>query len=131
MMKNIIIGTSIGLLALVVGCEEKDSGPADKVLPTINKISPAYAHQSYDFGDTAFFTLEFSDNDKLKEVSLRIYVEPDSVVMFTQKFPNASTANIDTFVIMNDPLFSELNFDISATDPSGNLSRQSSHIHLR
>lgn len=130
-MKNIQYILAAILFLAFASCEEEDKGPSDKTLPVIQKIAPQYAHQAYDFGDTAYFKINFSDNVQLKTVSLKLYLETDSVVLFHQFSPEASTASIDTFILMNDPLFSELNFDITAIDASGNVAKQSSHIHLR
>lgn len=121
-----LISTSI-----LVSCEKDSDEPTDKELPTITKISPQYAHQAYDFGDTAYFTVEFKDNVSLKETSVRLYLETEETIMTVQRFPQSQTDRIDTFVIMNDPRFSDLNFDIKAIDASGNVALQSSHIHLR
>lgn len=130
---NLIKIFFLGVLfsSIFVSCEKESDEPTDKELPTITKISPQYAHQAYDFGDTAFFTLEFNDNVSLKETSLRLYLETEETIMNIQRFPQSQTDRIDTFVIMNDPRFSDLNFDIKAIDASGNVALQSSHIHLR
>lgn len=117
--------------SILVSCEKDSDEPTDKELPTITKISPQYAHQAYDFGDTAYFTVEFKDNVSLKETSVRLYLETEETIMTVQRFPQSQTDRIDTFVIMNDPRFSDLNFDIKAIDASGNVALQSSHIHLR
>jgi hypothetical protein len=117
--------------AIFVSCEKENDEPSDKELPTITKISPQYAHQAYDFGDTAYFIVEFKDNVSLKEASVRLYLETEETILNIQKFPDAANYRIDTFVIMNDPRFSDLNFDIKAIDASGNVALQSSHIHLR
>lgn len=115
----------------IISCEDDSKEPTDKELPTINKISPQYAHQAYDFGDTAYFILEFKDNVSLKETSLRLYLETEETILTVQHFPQSQADRIDTFVVMNDPRFSDLNFDIKAVDASGNVALQSSHIHMR
>ena len=130
-MKFISYTLFISLLILSAACKDENEGPADKTLPTITKLSPQYAHQAYDFNDTAFFRIDFSDNESLKETSLRLYLASDSTLLFMQQFPNAKSSSIDTFIIMNDSLFTEVKFKISATDASGNVALQSSHIHLR
>jgi hypothetical protein len=132
-MKNWIFSafTLIAVSVVLFSCGEDTVEPSDKELPIITKIYPAITHQAYDFGDTAFFKLTFSDNESLKDVSLKLYLETDEVMLFTQKFPNAKTSSIDTFIIMNDPRFSDLDFDIKAIDASGNVALMSSHIHLR
>lgn len=119
------------MFVLFYSCKDNTAEPSDKELPIITKISPAITHQAYNFGDTAFFKITFSDNELLKEVSLRLYLETEETMLFTQKFPNAKTSSIDTFIVMNDLRFSDLDFDIKAIDASGNVALQSSHIHLR
>ena len=130
-MKFINYIVFISLFILVASCKDDNEGPADKTLPSITKISPQYAHQAYDFNDTAFFKIDFSDNESLKETSLRLYLASDSTLLFMQQFPNAKSSSIDTFIIMNDSLFTEVKFKITAIDASGNVALQSSHIHLR
>ncbi len=122
---------SLLTIGVFVSCGEETNEPSDKELPTITKISPQYAHQAYDFGDTAYFIVEFKDNVALKEASVRLYLETEETILNIQKFPDAASYRIDTFVIMNDLRFSDLNFDIKAIDASGNVALQSSHIHLR
>ncbi len=122
---------SLLTIGVFVSCGEETNEPSDKELPTITKISPQYAHQAYDFGDTAYFIVEFKDNVALKEASVRSYLETEETILNIQKFPDAASYRIDTFVIMNDLRFSDLNFDIKAIDASGNVALQSSHIHLR
>lgn len=122
----------IALMAIfIISCEEETNEPQDKELPVITKINPSITHQSYDFGDTAFFKINFSDNNKLATVSLRLYLETDEEIMFISKSPEGTTATIDTFVIMNDLRFSDLDFSIKAVDAAGNVALQNSHIHLR
>lgn len=122
---------SLLTIGVFVSCGEETNEPSDKELPTITKISPQYAHQAYDYGDTAYFIVEFKDNVALKEASVRLYLETEETILNIQKFPDAASYRIDTFVIMNDLRFSDLNFDIKAIDASGNVALQSSHIHLR
>lgn len=122
----------IALIAVfIISCEEESNEPQDKELPVITKIYPSITHQAYDFGDTAYFKLQFSDNNKLSTVSLRLYLETDEEIMFVSKSPDGNTASIDTFVIMNDLRFSDLDFSIKAVDAAGNVALQNSHIHLR
>lgn len=132
-MKNWILSAFTLIIVSVVlfSCGDDTVEPSDKELPVITKMQPAITHQAYNFGDTAFFKLTFSDNESLKDVSLKLYLATDEIMLFTQKFPNAKTSSIDTFIIMNDPRFSDLDFDIKATDASGNVALMSSHIHLR
>lgn len=117
--------------SIIIACGDNTPEPSDKVLPVIVKVNPYITHQSYNFGDTAFFNIKFSDNDKLKEVSLRLYLATDETMLFTNKYPNSDSSSIDTFIVMNDPRFSDLDFQIKAIDASGNVALQSSHIHLR
>lgn len=112
-------------------CGEDTPEPTDKELPVIIKIYPSITHQAYNFGDTAFFKLNFSDNNSLATVSLRLYLETGEEILFTSKNPAAPTASIDTFVVMNDLRFSDLDFTIKAVDLAGNVALQNSHIHLR
>lgn len=112
-------------------CGEDTPEPTDKELPVITKIYPSVIHQAYNFGDTAFFKLNFSDNNSLATVSLRLYLETGEEILFTSKNPAAPTTSIDTFVVMNDLRFSDLDFTIKAVDLAGNVALQNSHIHLR
>lgn len=105
--------------------------PKDKELPVITKILPAIMHQAYDFGDTAFFKITITDNHQIADASLRLYLGTDETLLFTQQFPDSSQASIDTFIVMNDPRFSDVDFTIRAVDASGNVALQSSHIHLK
>ena len=132
-MKNWILSAFTLIIVSIVlfSCGDDTVEPSDKELPVITKMLPAITHQAYNFGDTAFFKLTFSDNESLKDVSLKLYLPTDEIMLFTQKFPNAKTSSIDTFIIMNDPRFSDLDFDIKAIDASGNVALMSSHIHLR
>ncbi len=118
------------LSTLAMSCDNGPAEPKDKELPVITKILPAIIHQEYSFGDTAFFKIDFSDNHQLADVSLRLNLATDETVLFTQQFPDSSHASIDTFIIMNDIRFSDLDFTIRAVDASGNVALQSSHIHL-
>lgn len=123
------------LLALpfltLTACEDEKKEPSDKELPIITKIYPAITHQAYNLGDTAFFKINFSDNVKLKTVSLRLYLETDETMLLIEKSPNQANSSIDTFIVMNDPRFSDLDFDIKAIDNSDNVALLSSHIHLK
>ncbi len=105
--------------------------PKDTELPVITKILPAIIHQAYDFGDTAFFKINITDNHQIADASLRLYLGTDETLLFTQQFPDSSQASIDTFIVMNDPRFSDVDFTIRAVDASGNVALQSSHIHLK
>ncbi len=125
LLSAVLIGLSL------TACKKDTDEPSDKTLPSINKVQPAFMHQAYDFGDTAYFQIEFSDNASLKETSLKLYLETGETILYLQQFPNAATDRIDTFVIMNDPRFGDLDFDIKAIDASDNVAMQSSHIHLR
>lgn len=115
----------------MVSCKKETNEPSDKELPTITKISPRYAHQAYNYGDTAYFIVDFKDNVSLKETSVKLYIQTGETILYIQNFPQSQTDRIDTFVIMNDLRFSDLNFDIKAIDASNNVALQSSHIHLR
>lgn len=131
-MKYLKISFLLALPILTLtACEDEKKEPSDKELPVITKIYPAITHQAYDFGDTAFFKINFSDNVKLKTVSLRLYLETDETMLMIEKSPNQAISSIDTFIIMNDPRFSDLDFDIKAIDNSDNVALLSSHIHLR
>ncbi len=122
----------ITLIAVFISaCKDDPIEPQDKELPVITKIYPSITHQAYDFGDTAFFSIKFKDNQQLASVSLRLYLETEEEILFTAKSPAADSARIDTFVIMNDLRFSDLDFTIKAVDAAGNVALQSSHIHLR
>jgi len=121
----------MGITIVSVSCGDDTTEPSDKTLPVITKVYPAITHQAYDFGDTAFFKINFSDNEQLAEVSLRLYLITDETMLFTQKFPKTTSSSIDTFIVMNDPRFSDLDFQIKAVDASGNVALQSSHIHLK
>lgn len=112
-------------------CKDEPIEPQDKEIPVITKIYPSFTHQSYDFGDTAFFKIKFKDNQQLANVSLRLYLETGEEILLISKSPAADSASIDTFVIMNDLRFSDLDFTIKAVDVAGNVALQSSHIHLR
>ena len=46
----------------MASCEKETNEPSDKELPTITKISPQYSHQAYNYGDTAFFIVDFKNN---------------------------------------------------------------------
>lgn len=119
------------LSVVIFACKEKNVEPSDKELPVITKIYPSVTHQAYNFGDTAYFKINFSDNNRLAAVSLRLYLETDEEILFTSKSPESNTASIDTFVVMNDLRFSDLDFTIKAVDFAGNVALQNSHIHLR
>ncbi len=119
------------LSIVVIACKDENTEPSDKELPVITKIYPSITHQAYNFGDTAFFKINFSDNNRLSTVSLRLYLETEEEILFTSKSPDAATASIDTFVVMNDLRFSDLDFTIKAVDAAGNVALQNSHIHLR
>ncbi len=119
------------LSIILIACGEETTEPSDKELPVITKIYPSITHQAYNFGDTAFFKLNFSDNNSLATVSLRLYLETGEEILFTSKSPAAPTASIDTFVVMNDLRFGDLDFTIKAVDAAGNVALQNSHIHLR
>jgi hypothetical protein len=58
-------------------------------------------------------------------------LETGEEILLISKSPAADSASIDTFVIMNDLRFSDLDFTIKAVDVAGNVALQSSHIHLR
>lgn len=120
----------LSISTVLIACDEGPVEPKDKELPVITKILPAIIHQEYNFGDTAFFKINISDNHQLADVSLRLNLATDETVLFTQQFPDSSHASIDTFIIMNDTRFSDLDFTIRAVDASGNVALQSSHIHL-
>jgi hypothetical protein len=120
----------LSISTVLIACDEGPVEPKDKELPVITKVLPAILHQAYDFGDTAFFRINISDNHQLADISLRLNLATDETVLFTQQFPNASEASIDTFIVMNDIRFSDLDFTIRAVDASGNVALQSSHIHL-
>lgn len=117
--------------SLLNACDEGPLEPKDKELPVITKVLPAILHQAYDFGDTAFFKINITDNHQLADVSLRLNLATDETILFTQQFPYSTEASIDTFVVMNDIRFSDLDFTIRAVDASGNVALQSSHIHLK
>jgi hypothetical protein len=120
----------LSISTVLIACDDTPVEPKDKELPVITKILPAIIHQVYNFGDTAFFKINFSDNHQLADISLRLNLATDETVLFTQQFPDSSHASIDTFIIMNDNRFSDLDFTIRAVDASGNVALQSSHIHL-
>jgi hypothetical protein len=120
----------LSISTVLIACDDTPVEPKDKELPVITKILPAIIHQVYNFGDTAFFKINFSDNHQLADISLRLNLATDETVLFTQQFPDSSHASIDTFIIMNDTRFSDLDFTIRAVDASGNVALQSSHIHL-
>ncbi len=120
----------LSISTVLIACDDTPVEPKDKELPVITKILPAIIHQEYNFGDTAFFKINFSDNHQLADISLRLNLATDETVLFTQQFPDSSHASIDTFIIMNDNRFSDLDFTIRAVDASGNVALQSSHIHL-
>lgn len=126
---SILLGLFISIS--IISCEDDPIEPSDKELPSITKIYPAIAHQAYSFGDTAFFKINFSDNESLAEVSLRLYLVTDGTMLSIIRNPNAKTSTIDTFIVMNDPRFADLDFDIKAKDASGNVALMSSHIHLK
>ena len=120
----------LSISTVLIACDDTPVEPKDKELPVITEILPAIIHQVYNFGDTAFFKINFSDNHQLADISLRLNLATDETVLFTQQFPDSSHASIDTFIIMNDNRFSDLDFTIRAVDASGNVALQSSHIHL-
>ena len=120
----------LSISTVLIACDDTPVEPNDNELPVITKILPAIIHQEYNFGDTAFFKINFSDNHQLADISLRLNLATDETVLFTQQFPDSSHASIDTFIIMNDNRFSDLDFTIRAVDASGNVALQSSHIHL-
>ena len=120
----------LSISTVLIACDDTPVETKDKELPVITKILPAIIHQVYNFGDTAFFKINFSDNHQLADISLRLNLATDETVLFTQQFPDSSHASIDTFIIMNDNRFSDLDFTIRAVDASGNVALQSSHIHL-
>jgi hypothetical protein len=127
----ILIGVSLVFSVFMSACEDEPIEPQDKELPKITKIYPSITHQAYNFGDTAFFKIKFSDNHLLISASLRLYLNTDEQIMLITKTPTSDTASIDTFVVMNDLRFSDLNFELKAVDMAGNVALQSSHIHLR
>lgn len=112
-------------------CDDGPPEPKDTELPVITKVLPAIMHQAYDFGDTAFFKINITDNHQIADASLRLYLVTDETLLFTQKFPDSNQTSIDTFIVMNDPRFSDVDFIIRAVDASGNVALQSSHIHLK
>jgi|GEM_PF-3252857 len=112
-------------------CDDAPPEPKDTELPVITKILPAILHQAYDFGDTAFFKINITDNHQIAEASLRLYLGTDETLLFIQQTPDSNQASIDTFIVMNDPRFSDVDFTIRAVDASGNVALQSSHIHLK
>lgn len=132
-MKKLQLGLILllSVTSFFYACGDDPAEPSDKTIPSIAKVYPAIAHQAYDFGDTAFFKINFSDNEELAEVSLRLYLITDETMLFTQKFPKSTSSSIDTFIVMDDPRFSDLDFQIKAIDASGNVALQSSHIHLK
>ena len=93
------------LFFLIVGCslllfscgETNNNDPA----VVITKISP-YNHQVYDFNDTAFFKINFSDNSLITSTSLRLYLATGKDLLNMSFKPNNKMASIDTFLIMND-----------------------------
>lgn len=121
----------LSISGLFIACDDPPPEPKDKELPVITKILPAIMHQAYDFGDTAFFKINITDNHQIAEASLRLYLITDETLLFTLQTPDSNQASIDTFIVMNDPRFSDVNFTIRAVDASGNVALQSSHIHLK
>ena len=124
---NYIFYLIVGCSLLLFSCEEtNNSDPA----VMITKISPSN-HQVYDFNDTAFFKINFSDNSLITSTSLRLYLATGKDLLTMSFKPNNKMASIDTFLIMNDSAFTFVNFDIVAEDDDGNVSSKSSHIHIR
>ena len=121
------------LFFLIVGCslllfsckEANNNDPA----VMITKISPSN-HQVYEFNDTAFFKINFSDNGLITSTSLRLYLATGKDLLNMSFKPNNKMASIDTFFIMNDSAYAFVNFDIIAEDDAENISSKSSHIHL-
>ena len=117
----------LGLGVLLNSCKEEN--PSDPSV-VITKISPNN-HQVYNWNDTAFFNITFSDNSQIKSTSLRIYLATGKNLLQISDKPNSKTAVIDTFIIMNDSSYTFVNFDIIVEDDTGNTSSKSSHIHIR
>lgn len=117
----------LGLGVLLNSCKEEN--PSDPSV-VITKISPSN-HQVYNWNDTAFFQISFSDNNQIKATSLRLYLATGKDLLNFSSKPNSKTAVIDTFIIMNDSSYTFVNFDILAEDDAGNTSSKSSHIHLK
>lgn len=112
---------------MLFSCEEANNNDPAVV---ITKISP-FNHQVYDFNDTAFFKINFSDNSLITSTSLRLYLATGKDLLNMSFKPNNKMASIDTFLIMNDSAYTFVNFDIVAEDDAGNSSSKSSHIHIR
>jgi hypothetical protein len=112
---------------LLFSCEEANNNDPAVV---ITKIAP-FNHQVYDFNDTAFFKITFSDNSLITSTSLRLYLATGKDLLNMSFKPNNKIAAIDTFLIMNDSAYTFVNFDIVAEDDAGNSSSKSSHIHIR
>jgi hypothetical protein len=117
----------VGCSLLLFSCEEANNNDPAVV---ITKISP-FNHQVYDFNDTAFFKITFSDNSLITSTSLRLYLATGKDLLNMSFKPNNKIASIDTFLIMNDSAYTFVNFDIVAEDDAGNSSSKSSHIHIR
>lgn len=117
----------LGLGVLLNSCKEEN--PSDPSV-VITKISP-FNHQVYNWNDTAFFQISFSDNSQIKSTSLRLYLATGKDLLNYSAKPNSKIAVIDTFIIMNDSSYTFVNFDILAEDDAGNTSSKSSHIHLK
>ena len=117
----------VGCSLLLFGCEEANNNDPAVV---ITKISP-FNHQVFDFNDTAFFKINFSDNSLITSTSLRLYLATGKDLLNMSFKPNNKIAAIDTFLIMNDSAYTFVNFDIVAEDDTGNSSSKSSHIHIR
>ncbi len=118
------------ILLIQASCKDDPQPTPTDPAPIIERINPRN-HQVYNFNDTAFFNLNFSDNKKLTDTKLKIYLATGETLIDLSFQPNANAFQIDTFIIMNDSAYSYVNFDISAKDEDANITSQSSHIHLR
>ncbi len=126
-MKKIFLCIA-GIGIMLAACEnEKDE--SDKASPTITMM-PAN-HQTYDLGDTAFFHIEITDNDQLKEVHFLLESIENAEYINIHEFPGTKAYSIDTFFVMDNPDFQQVNFSVKASDPAGNSSEKSGHIHIR
>lgn len=114
---------------LIASCTRESADPSDRQAPEI--IFMPANHQTYDFGDTAFFKIVFKDETLLKETSVKLELPTGEILYNAFASPYQTNYAIDTAIVLDNVAYTQINYTYFAKDEAGNEKKEEGHIHIR
>lgn len=117
MLRNLLLFWALFLS--LFSCKHENAG--DKVRPVITMANPIPA-QHFNTGDALPIRGLVEDNQRLKEIPVRITDENTQVLFFSNRYGplQSSTFNIDTSYVITTTATTRLSVVVEAEDQAGN-----------